>query len=534
MASLRAVSEMGVQNAMKEAPGSQALCLKMQSVVVLIAALGVGGLAAAADDALEILPPLFALALFLFAALSPVERSIQVVIGSIAVGCLGRIPLGEVGFKAIAIRGEEAAVMGLMLSAGLRLFKSPELRHANRLRSGWLGFSAIAAISLLASARLWTFGELAPGALYLVRWFGFGAVLYAASLVTQQEAVRSSIIRSIIATATALSVLGFLQLFFWPNMENIESFFPIVRQMLTDPHKNRLVSTMLDPNLLGAILAAASSLLMARILVGPKQERLGSGLLLGLLLLAIFLTVSRGSLLSTVFGMGVVVAVAAPRVLPLAGLAALGPLALAPRLFSRFQEAIWAPDGIPLKILGLSLRPEPSAYARWQSWAYAAEVVEKHPFLGIGYNNYGLAQLAIGDSSAALFGTDSTVLLVLATCGPLGVLLYLRLLWGMLFDAFKTQKLSSNPKSRANGLGVIGAMSSLLLAAIFTNALIYPPVLILLWAMGGVVAGEADELPAPKKKRGFRRGFRLKLPSLATQVSEPQMASAMSRSQFPS
>lgn len=491
-------------------------------VLIAGAAAVVGLLVASTEDPLIVLPPIFALALFLFAALSPVEKSLHVVIGSLAVGCLGRVPLGEVGFKAIALRGEEAAVLGLMMSAGWRLLRAPKDVSAKRLRNAWLAFTAMAAVSLVASARIWTVSEIKPGALYFVRWLGFGAVVLAAAMVAHNRGSRNGIVSALVTTAVALSVLGFIQLGIWPNMENIEAFFPIVRTMLTDPHQGRLVSTMLDPNLLGSILAAASALLMARLLTGPREQRAGAALQLAIILVAIFLTVSRGSLLSSAFGMGVVVALAAPRVLPFVGVGMVGALALAPRLFSRFQEAIWAPDGIPLRILGLELRPEPSAYARWKSWAYAADVVEAHPILGIGYNNYGLAQKALGDASAALFGTDSSVLLILATCGPIGVILYLRLLWRVLADARRAQVRGETPEARANGLGVIGAFASLLLAAIFTNALIYPPVMIVLWTLAGVAAGEADALPAAVKKPA-------PVPSperapLSTSSSEPRTA----------
>jgi len=50
-------------------------------------------------------------------------------------------------------------------------------------------------------------------------------------------------------------------------------------------------------------------------------------------------------------------------------------------------------------------------------------------------------------------------------------------------------------EARATGAGVVGAMVALLFAAIFTNALIYPPVLIYLWAMAGTVAALREEAP---------------------------------------
>ena len=44
-----------------------------------------------------------------------------------------------------------------------------------------------------------------------------------------------------------LSLIGFLQLLYYPDLE------PLYRYGY-DPHKNRLFSTFLDPNLLGSIL----------------------------------------------------------------------------------------------------------------------------------------------------------------------------------------------------------------------------------------------------------------------------------------
>lgn len=460
-------------------------------------------LAAAAGASAAFLPDPFApmavacvVGLFFFAALSPTPTALAVVAVSTIPGILSRVQLVSVGIKAVALRPEEAAVLGLCAGHGLRLLRR---RPGSTIERTWLLFTALLGLSLLFSLRLWSVSEQAVGLLYATRWLLFGAVLWAAAEEAQRGvAHQQRLLRLIVFSALMLSAFGFLQYLFLPNMADLKAAFPQIAEVLTDPHEERLVSTVLDPNLLGALLAPAIAIAFARALNAGPAQRARAYAPVAVLLAAILLTVSRGTLLSAAIGCAVVAVLTAPRLLWGFVLLVPGVAISAPRLFSRFGEALWAPGGVPLTLLGLKFQPEPSAFARIKSWLAASRIIEEHPLWGVGYNNYGLALLKHHEEGAVLYGTDSSLLHMLATCGLVGFAAYLLLLGRIVRSAYVAGQSDTGPE-RAMGVGIVGALAAMLTASVFTNALSYPPVLIYLWLMAGTASALHAKRPSAAK-----------------------------------
>ena len=94
--------------------------------------------------------------------------------------------------------------------------------------------------------------------------------------------------------------------------------------------------------------------------------------------------------------------------------------------------------------------------------------------------------------SAGFGSVCATLMLIAATCGLLGFLLYTWLLFRVARDAFAATRLRESA-ARSAGAGVLGTLAAMLVASLFTNGLIYPPALIFLWSVAGVSARWAME-----------------------------------------
>ena len=107
-------------------------------------------------------------------------------------------------------------------------------------------FWAIAILSLFFSLDL-------SGWLYLLRFIIYSATFYLAfHLVKSKILSLNEFLTLIKITSITLAVLGFVQLIFYPDLG-------VLSDLGYDPHKYRLFSTFLDPNLLGTFFISYST-----------------------------------------------------------------------------------------------------------------------------------------------------------------------------------------------------------------------------------------------------------------------------------
>ncbi|TSC62788.1 MAG: O-antigen polymerase, partial [Parcubacteria group bacterium Gr01-1014_106] len=182
-----------------------------------------------------------------------------------------------------------------------------------------------------------------------------------------------------------------------------------------DPHPGRLFSTWLDPNLLGGFFVLTISLLLAF----PVPSHWGNRLLLvgagGMTSAALLLTQSRASLgaLIAVVLVSVIFLRAWRRVFPVIT-GALAGLVFLPAFLTRLQSVSVV---------------DPTVALRLHSWQQASEHVVRFPLFGVGYNAYGVEQLAVGNiGTLALHsraGAENSFLTILATTGMWGAALVL-------------------------------------------------------------------------------------------------------------
>ena len=70
-----------------------------------------------------------------------------------------------------------------------------------------------------------------------------------------------------------------------------------------------------------------------------------------------------------------------------------------------------------------------STMARFGSWEKSINIISKNPLIGIGYNMMGFYtndSLSEATNNSTLFGSDSSLLLVMVTTGIIGIIIFIR------------------------------------------------------------------------------------------------------------
>ena len=308
---------------------------------------------------------------------------------------------------------------------------------------------------------------------YWLRLSAYLLLLPALLLLFKKPAVKQASERYFITTMALLSVLGFLQMYFLPDLSVLNSGW--------DPHFGRLVSTWYDPNFIGAAFSIALLFFASKLLDAIKEQKQSKASILALttllLLLALLLTKSRSSLIA-LFATGVtyspvlVVALAKKTVVS-------RPVVLVNIISVLFLLAVSSYALLGDRAVGL-LTWDDTVQARATGYKDAWRLARQNQAIGVGYNAYQYAAMQAGKSSGfslhSRAGSDSTFLTLIITTGLLGAGLFLCywlfLARNLLAEWFKT---SSFPSLSASA-GVV----FLLIHSLFVNSFLYGHLLIVL------------------------------------------------------
>lgn len=318
-------------------------------------------------------------------------------------------------------------------------------------------------ISLIGSVFLFPLSAVFAGSLYLIRFILYSLVylvsynLYKSGILKTEELVNMWI-----RVGIAVAFLGFLQFIFFPDLEFLSGYG-------FDPHKNRLTSTLLDPNFVGVVLNLTLGLCLYKFFKG--RDRLLWLCTCGLFSLAIVMTFSRSAylmlfvsilymslrkfkkLLLVLLGVGLVLFI------------------LYPKFTSRIQGA---------------LSFDKTSRERVISWQKGAEIFKLNPIIGVGFNNAKEAQeklnlfpvfSAAGGHAGG--GLDSSLILVLATTGVVGLVVYL-LFWIRILGEYIR-------KSDVLSVVISGLILGLLVNSQFINSLFFTTVMLWYFSILGVV-----------------------------------------------
>lgn len=286
------------------------------------------------------------------------------------------------------------------------------------------------------------------GNLYLLRIFSYSAMFAVIwNFLNKNKKLKSKIIDYFIAVFFFIAVFSWLQYLFYPDMRAFTVWG-------WDDHLYRIVGTFIDPTFTAIFLVFGVILSLAKF---QKTKKNIYVLALLLILTALFFTYSRAGYISLIAGI-------------------LTFLAIKKRIKVSFII-------IPLFILSIFFLPRPSSEgvhlertysvnARIQNYFETARIFLNNPIFGIGYNNICWArQEYLYDynyNSHSCSGSDSGILLLLATTGIVGFFIFSSFIYMLIksvgFDF--------------NGTVFLSCFSALLVHSQFSNSIFYP------WVMG--------------------------------------------------
>jgi len=311
-------------------------------------------------------------------------------------------------------------------------------------------FLIVAAFSFAVS--VFTFGkEALYGLFYLFRIFAYVYFLnYVWNFVKNSELRKKLLLNSLLVVSIASAIFGWIQFFTVPDLKPLY-------YIGWDMHLYRLAGTFLDPTFLGLIIVFGLILAMIRFLDSSEKKYIP---VIVFLLVSLAFTYSRASYLAFLGGF-FVIGVTKKKIRKIF-LWVIGLVVIAFLLPTARNHSI-------------ELTRTFSIEARLVNYKEAIEVFKQSPIFGVGYNNMCVARNRyIGFepfASHACSGSDSSLLLILATTGITGLMVFL----GAVLDIYKTLKDSRN------FLIIMAAMAALFIHSLFSNSLFFP------WIMGYMV-----------------------------------------------
>jgi hypothetical protein len=397
----------------------------------------------------------------------------------ICVGNLGRIPFLELGDRAAPILINDLCMLAALVVGVLVTLRNRAIQ-LNDVAIAGIVFAAIGALSTIAGIQRFGFSTLeVMGSLaYLARWG-----LYFSLYIVIINCVRARDVESIWSALESAMILivafGIVQSILLPNFAFM--VYPEARAALDwDEQRNRLVSTILEPNIVAGMIVLTLLVQLARLACGAPVARWKPLLMFA----ALLMTLSRGGLLSFIAGCLVLLPVIGlnKRVMRVAGIAILALAAAMPKLiaFASQYARFGMSDG--------------SALARVLVWQRSIATFLDYPFFGIGFNTWGFVQERRGFERIAIssYSAEGGLLFVAVMTGVVGLAVYIAMVWFVVRRSrAAARNVLAGPEERGLLLGCVAATVAILVNSVFANSLLTPWVmepLLVLWALAFVVA----------------------------------------------
>ena len=277
------------------------------------------------------------------------------------------------------------------------------------------------------------------GLLYLIRLFAYSFVaVYVFNLFKSKRGLplvdkKEKIIKSLLYVSVASAFLGWFQYLILPDVR-------FLKAIGWDDHLYRMVGTFLDPAFLALII-----LLGIVVALHTKKTKI-----FYILLVSLAFTYSRATYLGLVLLLGFKRKFLA---LIIFGVVVL----LLPKMLSE----------------GTNFGRTASNINKFTNYQETISIIKKSPAIGVGFNNFCPARIKyLGDgniSSHSCFGSDSSILFILATTGVMGFILFLRFILNV----------------QGNNL-LITSFCLVMVHSFFTNSLFYPHIMFWLFTLLGL------------------------------------------------
>lgn len=323
-------------------------------------------------------------------------------------------------------------------------------------------FTLFATTSTILSLNVFSKMAVVTSSLFLFRFLLYFFISIIVSNLVEKKEIESWL-NIFIITVLVYTTLGFIQLAVFPDLS-------FLVQYGWDPHIQRLVSSLLDPNFSGGLITFAIAVAMSLFLKNGQKKYL---LACAIFFTGIVLTFSRSSYLALIAAFVVIGVLKSPKLLGVFVLIGLFSYFAIPQVKSRVEGAFSLDE---------------TAQARIESWQKAIVIFSNNPVFGVGFNTYRYAQEnygffaqtdPTGGHSGA--GSDSSILLVLATTGTVGAVFYLYFLISILKVTLK-----GITKNYLH-IATLASFVALIVHSQFVNSLFFPQIMLAFWFIFGLV-----------------------------------------------
>ncbi len=260
-----------------------------------------------------------------------------------------------------------------------------------------------------------------------------------------------------------------------------------------------------QPNKLGDFLSAYMMLPVAYILAGSKGLRRWAAIALTTLcMLGVLGSVSRGALIAAAAGATLAAFVRrSPWILVLGVAVATAPFWLPDKLKDRFESAVVESEPGTVE---LDVEHE----GRVMLWQCGLAMIQDHPMLGVGLNQYGFHLREYGYTHRKLKSSHNIYVQLATEQGVPAAALHVLILLILSGYALGLALRRDDPRARIFGLGMLGTIVSLALGSVFGDEFYENNFSGLFWILSGVMVNlsrrnvTAVAVPA-KKPTGARR-----------------------------
>ena len=387
---------------------------------------------------------------------------------------LGRIPLLDLGEREAPILINDLAVLAVIgiAAASWSRARSLKLDDVALAALAFAGIGALSAVSAIPRFGLTVF-ELVASLAYLARWFTYFLLYLVVINSLRREDVKPTWAAAE-GTLLVIAAFGIIQAIFLPDFALM--VYPESRAYFDwDPQRHRLVSTVLDPNLVAFMFVIGLLVCLARMANGVAVPLWKPALLL----VALVMTLSRSGMLAFLVGAAVILWTRGVTKRMLRFGAVIGVLGLAalPKLIDTLVD---------YSRIGVT---DESALARVISWQRAFMTFLESPWFGVGFNTYGYVQERRGFDrfGAGAYSAEGGLLFIAVMTGVVGVAVFIAMLWLVLRRCRRGwTDARSTPDERGLLIGTAAATVAILVHSLFANSLLLPFVLELIWVLWGL------------------------------------------------
>jgi len=357
-------------------------------------------------------------------------------------------PFGQVLRKTISFLGVQFIINPLDIVAGLSILTHILSFHKiNRFYVIFKIFLLTALFSLTLSFKEFDI-NIFMGATYLIRLFAYSTFfLLVYTCVSDSLISKRKLFMFLKLDIAVIALIGWFQYLLLPDVR-------FLKNMGWDDHYYRIVGSFFDPTFIG-ILLVFGVIIYSIIFIFKNRNAFNLFMILFLFLSVIF-TYARAAYLSIFFGFLYMFNLKKRLVLFfILSISFIGFLYLLPKRPSE----------------GVNLARIYSVVQKKENYVETLKIIRKEPLFGVGYNNICLARIKyvgdLGYPSHSCNGSDNGLLLIFATTGVVGFLIFLNFVRSLILD---TKKSFYKDIFISSGI-------ALFIHSMFVNSLFYPWVL---------------------------------------------------------